>query len=1011
LSTPPRSGKIGDLVSSHDAMALRPGPPPALGDSGAQSWPSKRSNNDAQITVAGSDASAGAHAAPDELTPGTTVGRYMILSRLGSGAMGVVYAAYDPELDRKVALKLLHPRGGSSLDSRVRLMREAKALARLSHPNVVAVHDVGTFAERVFLAMEFVDGKTLSAWLKDQVSPRPWPEVLALLRDAGAGLAAAHAAGLIHRDFKPDNVLIARDGRVRVLDFGLARSAGEAAPEDPESDPAAAAVLASVSSERRERSQIEDALLTRTGALVGTPAYMSPEQHLGRYADPRSDQFSFCVALYQALYGVRPFVGERMSSLAFQVLQGKIGGVPAGSTVPTWLRRIVVRGLSVDPELRYPGMPDLLADLDRESGGGKRRRTGLLVGGGALLGLAALLGLRAAAPAPEQPCRGAADRLAGVWDAPRAAELEQVFRGSSLPYAAATWTSLRPGLDAYASAWTAAHTDACEATRVRGEQSEHLLDLRMHCLDRRRVELGALTDVLLRGEPGAIEKASEGLARLGEVATCDDTATLDAVVEPPTGKLKVEVDRVAADIARASALELAGRWPDAERLTAAAIADPAVQAYPPLAAEALRVHARLQQLLGAPADAATSLLTAVDAAVRGRDDRSAAEAWTDLVFVTGFHLNQAEAAAAYTRAAAAAVVRAGADPLLRARLDADISSVQVRLGDAEQGLAAGQRALEYFDANLEADPARLHRLLGNLALIHKHRKEFDAARAELQRALELVRRESGKDHPSAATLLTTLGALALDEGRLDEAREHADEAAAIRRRALPPDHLDFASSEELFAGVAEARGETATAAAHFRRALEIYQAGPHPSPTKLAALHNNMAGLAVDEGRLADAVTDYRSALAGFRAVSDDNDYAITVEENLAQTLLAQGDAAAARPLQQHVLAVLQRRLSDDDPDLAAARVQHAQILRALAEPAAARELLGEAVAALERAPADYRGQLGLARYTLARCLADLRLDRPAQRQLAALAAADLATDDDAASRRALAELRTWNPR
>ncbi|HEY0134562.1 MAG TPA: serine/threonine-protein kinase, partial [Nannocystis sp.] len=455
-------------MGSPDVIAL----PAALtsGLGGSSGWPSGPSSGagateDEHNTAAGSNSAAG-HAAPDELAPGTAVGRYMILSRLGAGAMGVVYAAYDPELDRKVALKLLQPRGGSSLDSRIRLMREAKALARLSHPNVVAVHDVGTFAERVFLAMEFVDGKTLGAWLKER--PQRWPDVLAIMRKAGEGLAAAHAAGLVHRDFKPDNVLIARDGRVRVLDFGLARSAGEVLPE--ERDPAAAAILASVSSERRGQSQMEAAMMTRTGAVVGTPAYMSPEQHLGRSADARSDQFSFCVAMYQALYGARPFVGERMSSLAFPVLQGKIAPAPGGSAVPMWLRKVVLRGLQVDPDKRYPGMPALLADLNRDDGRGRRR--GWFVASSAIATLGLGLGLRASAPAVEAPCQGARDRLAGIWDEPTIADVERAFRSSGLPYAAETWTGVRASLDAHAAAWTGMHTDSCAATRIRGEQSD-----------------------------------------------------------------------------------------------------------------------------------------------------------------------------------------------------------------------------------------------------------------------------------------------------------------------------------------------------------------------------------------------------------------------------------------------------------------------------------------------------------------------------------------------------------
>ena len=988
-------------MSSTDVISLPAGLTSGLG--GSSGWPSAPSSeagatHDDQVTAIGSDAPESHRAGADELTPGTTVGRYMILSRLGSGAMGVVYAAYDPELDRKVALKLLQPRGGSSLDSRIRLMREAKALARLSHPNVVAVHDVGTFAERVFLAMEFVDGKTLGAWLKER--PQPWQDVLAIMHKAGEGLAAAHAAGLVHRDFKPDNVLIARDGRVRVLDFGLARSASEVIPE--ERDPAAAAILASVSSERREQSQIEAAMMTRTGAVVGTPAYMSPEQHLGRSADARSDQFSFCIATYQALYGARPFVGERLSSLAFQVLQGKIPPPPAGTAVPMWLRKVVLRGLQVDPERRYPGMPALLADLHHDDG---HKRRGWWIASGALATLGLGLGLRAAGGEP--PCQGAEERLAGVWDQARITELERAFRSSTLPYAAETWTGVRASLQAHADAWTHMYSESCAATRVRGEQSDSLLDLRTRCLDRRLVEFRALTDVLRSGEPAAIEKASEGVSRLTSIDTCADTHALTAVVAPPEGDQKLAVDRVAADVARAGALELAGRWAEGQALSTTATLDPAALAYAPLEAEALRVHARLQRALGEPAAAAESLLASVDASARGRDDRAAAEAWIDLVFVVGFDLNQAESAAAYTRAAAVAVERAGGDELLRARLDANISAAQVRLGGLADAFEAGKRALPYFEKHPQADPSQYHRLLSNLALIHKARGEMPEARASFRRALEGVRRVSGHDHPSAATVLTNLGALALDEKQFDEARALADEAAAIRRLALPTDHPELASTEELFAGIAEARGDTASAAAHYRRALEIYRRGPHPPPSRLAALHNNMASLAVDEGRLLDSIPEYRSAIDSFRTFAGpDSVYTVTVEGNLAETLLALGHPVEALALQEHVVAVRELE-SAGDPEAAAARVQQAQIIHTLGRTDEAVRLLEAALAILDTAPAEHHGRRGLGRYTLARCLAELRRDRPRQDRLLAQAAEDLATASDHFSRRALTELRT----
>ncbi len=313
------------------------------------------------------------------LVRGATVGRYVVLQMVGAGGMGIVYAAYDPELDRKVALKLLRgdSRSSETTTGRTRLQREAQAMARLQHPNVIAVHDVGTFRDRVFVAMEFVEGQTLTRWLSPRRSAK---EVLDQFLLAGEGLVAAHAAGLVHRDFKPDNVLVGDDGRVRVMDFGLARPAGEWVPVGD----------VAVTDQTSDSSVSHDAFatpLTRTGALMGTPAYMAPEQHVGLAADARSDQFSYCVALYEGLYGERPFRGDSLAALAFDVTQGKVGPARAGPQVPGWVRRVLLRGLAVEPEKRWPGMDALLAAL-RADPREKRRRwfaaaavTALVAGG------------------------------------------------------------------------------------------------------------------------------------------------------------------------------------------------------------------------------------------------------------------------------------------------------------------------------------------------------------------------------------------------------------------------------------------------------------------------------------------------------------------------------------------------------------------------------------------------------------------------------------------------------
>ena len=309
---------------------------------------------------------------PAALARGASIGRYIVLAMVGRGGMGEVYAAYDPELDRKVAVKLLRvkPGNGVSLsEGRQRTLREAQAIARLSHPNVVVVYDVGTFEDKVFIAMEYVEGNTVTYWL--QVQPRTWREILKVFMDAGRGLAAAHDKGLVHRDFKTDNVMVSRDRHVRVMDFGLARQAEKPAaagaetaeptttpkpipvrrlgsgpiarrpgprrpPWSSRTEPSAPVPLAGHSS-----SGMFDARLTRTGAMMGTPAYMAPEQFLGTPTDARSDQFSFCISLYEALYGERPFEGSTMSTLTANVVQGNVREAPAGSKVPLWVRKVL----------------------------------------------------------------------------------------------------------------------------------------------------------------------------------------------------------------------------------------------------------------------------------------------------------------------------------------------------------------------------------------------------------------------------------------------------------------------------------------------------------------------------------------------------------------------------------------------------------------------------------------------------------------------------------------------
>jgi len=323
----------------------------------------------------GSQGTLSVHPAPptapiEALTKGDALGRYLILEQLGAGAMGVVYAAYDPELDRKIAIKVLRPQEGKGDRARrqERLVREAKAMAKLSHPNVGAIYDVGVHGDQVFLAMEFLSGGTLRDWVT--AKKHPWREVVRMFIEVGKGLAGAHAEGLIHRDFKPDNVLLDKNGVPKVVDFGLVRLTRDTLEQS------SVDLTATAEEEEAALPVAETALaaLTRTGALTGTPAYMASEQFLGKAIDERSDQFAFCVALYEALYGERPFAGDSVLAIADAVTEERIRTAPKSSDIPTWVRRCVHRGLHAAPAQRYPSIDDLLSALANDPVVRLRRR-------------------------------------------------------------------------------------------------------------------------------------------------------------------------------------------------------------------------------------------------------------------------------------------------------------------------------------------------------------------------------------------------------------------------------------------------------------------------------------------------------------------------------------------------------------------------------------------------------------------------------------------------------------
>ncbi|HZN92716.1 MAG TPA: serine/threonine-protein kinase, partial [Myxococcales bacterium] len=486
------------------------------------------------------------------LEKGARVGRYVIRDVIGVGGMGAVYSAYDPELNRRVALKVLRTRkrsGGANMsEGSSRLMREAQAMARLSHPNIVTVFDVGSWEGEIYLAMELVDGTTLTSWLAEK--KRPWKEVAKVFLYAGRGLAAAHAAGLVHRDFKPDNVLVGKDGRIRVMDFGLARPAGgpDDEPEDEES---------SVSG-LKEQSLLNSPL-TRKGILVGTPVYMAPEQFLNEPIDARCDQFAFCVALYEALYGVLPFQGETVEDLAHAIVAARLPALPLKRAVPLVVHRVLRRGMRSEPKDRYGSMDKLLRALDW--GIHFRPRASAAA---AVAALAAFVVVAKPFQNASRLCPDNLPELNGVWDDPRRQAVEKAFFATKLPFAKDTYHSVQLALDDYASEWVKSKREACLATRVRREQGEESLQLKTGCLDRRKRELDELVGLFLNADVDLLQQSVTAASSLSPIRGCEDLAALAVPSSgPEQEQQRARVSELRVKLASASARKLAGKIKEA----------------------------------------------------------------------------------------------------------------------------------------------------------------------------------------------------------------------------------------------------------------------------------------------------------------------------------------------------------------------------------------------------------------------------------------------------------------
>ncbi len=989
-----------------------------------------------------------------------------MLHALGSGGMGLVCAAYDAELDRKVAIKLLRPQAAASGKSslgQARLLREAQAMARLAHPNVVTVHEVGTHGDQVFIAMEFLVGVTLKHWLRR--ARRPWTEVLAVFLQAGRGLAAAHEAGLIHRDFKPDNVMVTEEPRtlrverVRVFDFGVVQESREAAMRQSSQAnlvrtpyPASTRHVPTPEPERRlERSgddpdRLRRALgrslpllgevtpshdsqesppptspetsshpgddiyttgLTAAGALVGTPLYMAPEQY-DQVADARSDQFSFCAALYEGLYRRRPFGGDTAARLQQAKLAGAIRRPPRHHDVPQWLHRIVVRGLATNPARRYPSMEALLQELGREQA--RRRPLALVAVTSALslVGLGAGLTWALLGGGPD-PCESAAASLVAVWNPGRREQARAAFRSSGRPYAETTWASVDTRIDGYAQAWSEQRTALCRAASDPQEGLQ--LAIRGLCLEQRREELGALVDLLVRADGEVVDNAVQAVAQLQPVAACEEPAAHFTRAPLPAVGMEAGARLLEHRLAELRVLEQTGKYLDALELAGPVVRDARGLGHAPLIAEALYWRGLLHSRLGAPKPAEAALREALLLAEESRHDPIVARAATELVRVVGVELERHVEGMLWSDLAGAALRRID-DPAGEVVRRGYLGHLHELRGDLRAAMVEYGEALEQARGALGEEHPQLATALDDLAGMQLEQGDHAAAQSNYEKVLEIRQLTQGPGHPRVAEALGHLGRVAAAQGQHARARELFEQALRIcdvLRACGPADraealvnlgrsehaagrHADALRLHEEALGLLEGlygsehgklvglllalgtfareRGDHDEAAGHYQRALTIQRRAHGDEHPAMVAIHVNLGALALARGRLDEARVALELAQEIHARHGGFENFALAeILDQLGVVARAQDRVGDARTLHARARQIYRRNLAEAHADVVRATLHLAEDQLAQGDSAAAEVLLEGSLRAQEEAAAA-PGALAPTRFLLARVLA-----------------------------------------
>jgi tetratricopeptide (TPR) repeat protein len=608
------------------------------------------------------------------------------------------------------------------------------------------------------------------------------------------------------------------------------------------------------------------------------------------------DQFSFCVALYEGLYGERPFGGATLLELFSRVRQGEVKPAPRGTRVPEWLRKIVLRGLRATPDERFASMDALLAELGRDRTAARRRA---LATAGALVVLGGVaFGARHAKSEQARLCHAGDARIAAAWSDEKRSTISASFAASGVPYAEQAWSGAERVIDGYARSWLAMQSEACEATRIRGEQSEELLDLRMECLGQRRRELESLVDVFSHAEAKTVERAVSAANTLAPLEACANAQALRAPVRPPADPETTRwVNELRDRLAHAKEIRDAGRYAEAVKEVAATIERAKALRYRPIEAEAQLLLGQAQILAGDGASAEQSLNAAVDAAEAGKHDAVAANAWSSLVWVGYMQARYAEAHA-WADHARAAIERMGGDERLLASLLSNLSAVYGNEGRTADAIDASRQALAIRERLLGPDHPDVATTLDGLGVDLRYAGKLEEALAAHDRAIAIREATFGPSHPAVATALMNSGAALLYLKRYDAALARYRRALEIRERALGPNHRQLALVLTSLASTLQEMGRYDEALAYHQRALAISEAALGPDHPDLSYPLDEMGRIYLKIGPAEKALPLLERAYA-IRTKRPGNAAELAkVTLSLAEAILATGgDAKRARDL------------------------------------------------------------------------------------------------------------------